>query len=60
MGERPRGAQHLQDEESGCAVVTVPRDILDKTAKMYGMDFKALSLDTVKMLTKDTTAGFKL
>lgn len=51
----------FQAEESGCAIVTVPHDILGKAAKMYGMDLTALSLDTVKMFAKDAAAaGFKL
>jgi len=31
----------------------VAHDILGKAAKMYGMDLTALSLDTVKMFSKD-------
>lgn len=51
----------FQAEESGCAIVTVPHDILGKAAKMLGMDLTALSLDTVKMFAKDAAAaGFKL
>jgi transaldolase len=48
-------------EESGCAIVTVPHDILGKAATLLGMDLTALSLDTVKMFAKDAAAaGFKL
>ena len=51
----------FQAEESGCAIVTVPHDILGKAAKMYGMDLGALSLDTVKMFAKDAAdAGYTL
>lgn len=51
----------FQAEEAGCAIVTVPHDILGKAAKMYGMDLTALSLDTVKMFSKDAaSAGYKL
>ena len=51
----------FQAEEAGCAIVTVPHDILAKAAKMYGMDLTALSLDTVKMFAKDAAAaGYKL
>ena len=48
-------------EEAGCAIITVPHDILAKAAKMLGLDLAAVSLDTVKMFLKDSTdAGFKL
>ncbi len=51
----------FQAEDSGCAIVTVPHDILAKAAKLCGMDLAALSLDTVKMFAKDATdAGYKL
>jgi len=51
----------FQAEEAGCAIVTVPHDILAKAAKMYGMDLTALSLDTVKMFAKDAAAaGYQL
>ena len=51
----------LQAEECGCAIITVPHDILGKAAKMLGTDLTALSLDTVKMFAKDAAAaGFKL
>jgi transaldolase len=51
----------FQAEESGCAIVTVPHDILSKAAKMFGMNLTALSLDTVKMFARDASeAGFKL
>jgi transaldolase len=39
----------------------VPHDILDKVAKLGGMDLGELSLDTVRMFRKDAVAaGFKL
>jgi transaldolase len=51
----------VQAEESGCAIVTVPHDILAKAAKMLGQDLTDLSLDTVKMFAKDAAAaGFTL
>jgi transaldolase len=44
-----------------CHIVTVPHDILDKVAKLGGMDLAELSLDTIKMFRKDAVAaGFKL
>ena len=51
----------FQAEECGCAIITVPHDILGKAAKMYSTDLTELSLDTVKMFTKDAAdCGFKL
>lgn len=51
----------LQAEHCGCAIVTVPHDILAKAAKMLGLDLTELSLDTVKMFAKDAAAaGYKL
>jgi transaldolase len=51
----------FQAEESGCAIITVPHDILGKAAKMLGMDLTELSLDTVKMFAKDAAdCGYKL
>src|SRR5882672_437238 len=51
----------FQAEECGCAIITVPHDILGKAAKMLGFDLTALSLDTVKMFAKDAIdCGFKL
>ncbi len=51
----------FQAQDAGCAIITVPHDILAKAAKMLGNDLTALSLDTVKMFAKDAaTAGFKL
>ena len=43
----------FQAEDCGCAIITVPHDILGKAAKMIGNDLTALSLDTVKMFAKD-------
>jgi len=51
----------FQAAQCGCHIVTVPHDILDKVAKLGGMDLAELSLDTVKMFHKDAVAaGFKL
>jgi len=51
----------FQAEEAGCAIITVPHDILAKAAKMIGLGLADVSLDTVKMFLKDSTdAGFKL
>jgi transaldolase len=51
----------FQAAQCGCHIVTVPHDILDKVAKLGGMDLGELSLDTVKMFQKDAVAaGFKL
>jgi transaldolase len=51
----------LQAEACGCAIVTVPHDILAKAAKMLGTDLTALSLDTVKMFASDAAAvGYTL
>jgi transaldolase len=51
----------FQAQDSGCAIITVPHDILGKAAKMFGMDLTELSLDTVKLFAKDAAAaGFKL
>jgi len=51
----------FQADDCGCAIVTVPHDILNKALKMAGLDLKELSLDTVKMFAADATAaGFKL
>lgn len=51
----------FQAEESGCAIITVPHDILAKAEKLYGTDLTALSLDTVKMFAKDAAdCGYKL
>jgi transaldolase len=51
----------FQAQDAGCAIITVPHDILSKAAKMLGNDLTALSLDTVKMFAKDAAAaGFKL
>jgi transaldolase len=51
----------LQAEECGCHIVTVTHDVLNKAMKMWGMDLKSLSLDTVKMFYADAAAcGFAL
>jgi len=51
----------VQADDCGCHIITVPHDILGKAWKMGGMDLTGLSLDTVKMFSKDATeAGFSL
>ena len=51
----------FQADRTGCAIVTVPHDVLGKALKMVGTDLAALSLDTVKMFAVDAqAAGFKL
>jgi transaldolase len=51
----------IQAQECGCAIITVPHDILAKAAKMFGLDLTEVSLDTVKTFAKDAAdAGFKL
>ena len=51
----------FQADDCGCAIVTVPHDILAKAMKMTGMNLKDLSLDTVKMFAVDAkAAGFSL
>lgn len=51
----------FQADRTGCAIVTIPHDVLGKALKMVGTDLAALSLDTVKMFAVDAqAAGFKL
>jgi transaldolase len=51
----------FQAQDCGCAIITVPHDILAKAAKMLGMDLTELSLDTVKTFAKDAAElGYKL
>ncbi len=51
----------FQAQDAGCAIITVPHDILAKAAKMFGQDLTDLSLDTVKTFSKDAIdCGFKL
>ncbi|HEX3730825.1 MAG TPA: transaldolase [Opitutaceae bacterium] len=51
----------FQAQDCGCAIITVPHDILNKAAKMIGMDLTELSLDTVKGFAKDAVeVGYKL
>ena len=51
----------FQAEECGCAIITVPHDILGKAAKLLGVGLAEMSLDTVKTFAKDAKeAGFKL
>jgi transaldolase len=50
----------IQADETGCQIITVPNDILDKLAA-FGRDLDAYSLDTVKTFHADAEkAGFKL
>ncbi len=51
----------LQAQACGCAIITVPHDILAKAATLLGQDLGALSLDTVRIFAKDAAAcGFQL
>jgi transaldolase len=51
----------FQAAECGCHIVTVPHDLLEKVAKLGGMDLAELSLDTVRMFHRDAvSAGYKL
>jgi transaldolase len=51
----------IQADECGCDIVTVPHDLLNKALKLMGLDLRELSLDTVKMFSRDAAeAGFKL
>ena len=51
----------FQANDCGCAIVTVPHEILAKAMKMAGMDLGELSLDTVKLFAADAkAAGFSL
>ncbi len=51
----------FQAADCGCHIVTVPHDILGKAAKLGGLDFGELSLDTVRMFHRDAlSAGFRL
>ena len=51
----------FQADQCGCAIVTVPHDVLSKALKMVGTNLTALSLDTVKMFAADAqAAGYKL
>ncbi len=51
----------FQAEACGCAIITVPHDILSKAAKQIGIDLTEMSLDTVRMFSKDAiSVGYKL
>ncbi|HEY3756018.1 MAG TPA: transaldolase [Opitutaceae bacterium] len=51
----------FQAEEVGCAIITVPHDILAKAEKQLGIPLDEMSLDTVKTFSKDAAAaGFKI
>ncbi len=47
----------VQADQSGCHIVTVPHDILNKALKLFGRDLGELSLDTVKMFAQDAQAA---
>lgn len=50
-----------QADSSGCDIVTVPHDILNKAFRISGMDLTELSLDTVRMFERDAReAGYQL
>lgn len=49
----------FQAASSGCHIVTVPHDILNKALKMCGQDLSHVSLDTVMMFRNDAvSAGY--
>jgi transaldolase len=51
----------VQAERTGCHIVTVPHDILEKAVKMVGRTLEEVSLDTVQMFAGDArAAGFRL
>jgi transaldolase len=51
----------FQAQEAGCAIITVPHDILAKAAKLLGTDLTELSLDTVRTFSKDAAeCGYTL
>jgi transaldolase len=51
----------FQAEASGCDIVTVTHEILNKAFKLAGIGLKEMSLDTVKMFAADAkAAGFSL
>ena len=51
----------FQAEACGCAIITVPHDILAKAEKLVGRDLNAVSIDTVQTFAHDAAAaGFRL
>jgi transaldolase len=51
----------FQAEACGCAIITVPHDILSKASKQVGIDLTEMSLDTVRTFSKDAiSVGYKL
>jgi transaldolase len=51
----------FQAEACGCAIITVPAEILAKAVKIAGISLPDMSLDTVKDFAKDAAAaGFRL
>lgn len=50
-----------QAQESGCHIITVPHDILSKASKWLGRDLSEVSLDTVKMFSRDAVeCGYRI
>ncbi|MEY2562660.1 MAG: transaldolase [Verrucomicrobiota bacterium] len=47
----------FQAAKCGCAIVTVPHDILQKAGQLGGMDLTELSLETVRMFHRDAVAA---
>ncbi|MGH7997249.1 MAG: transaldolase [Opitutaceae bacterium] len=51
----------FQAEACGCAIITVPHDILGKAEKLLGIGLEEMSLDTVRTFSKDAKdAGYTL
>jgi transaldolase len=51
----------FQADQSGCDIVTVPHDILNKALQLVGRDLLTLSLETVNMFAQDAEkAGYSL
>jgi transaldolase len=51
----------FQAQECGCAIITVPHDILGKAEKLLGIGLEEMSLDTVKTFAKDAAeVGYRL
>lgn len=51
----------FQAQTAGCAIITVPHEILAKAVKLVGFGLEALSLDTVRMFSTDAVeAGFTI
>jgi len=51
----------FEAQDCGCAIITVPNEILAKAEKLVGISLEEMSLDTVRTFLKDATAaGYKL